>query len=282
MKILSGFKSASFAAAIALMSLGPFYSQAQAAPESSMARVDRTKLLRVGVASGSVPYYKKNFSTGEWEGFGPDFARDLAKDLGVKIEFVETTWGNSVLDLQSNKIDVMFALTPTPAREKMIGFSAPLFDNTYVMLCKSGYPDKSWEQFNSPEAKITVDLGSSMDNFATAKLPNASFSRLESVMASTMLLQAGRADCQVLTVLLAMPIVQKMPGVVEIQVPQPALAAPVSIGVQFDEDPTFKSAINKWVAKERRSGAVKRIILDNMQKLAGVAPESVPSSVKFE
>lgn len=275
-------KFGGLALTIALMSIGSIYNNTQAATESSMARVERTKVLRVGVASGSIPYYKKNFSTGEWEGFGPDFARDLAKDLGVNVEFVETTWGNSVLDLQSNKIDVMFALTPTPAREKMIGFSNALFDNTYVMLCKPGAPDKTWAQYDNPESKITVDLGSSMDNFATAKLPNASFSRLESVTASTMLIQAGRADCQVLTVLLAMPIVQKVPGIGQIYVPQPTLAAPVSIGLQFDDDPKLKNAVNAWVAKERTSGAVKRIILDNMQKLAGVQPESVPTSVKFE
>ena len=81
-----------------------FLAMAQVA-ESSAARVQRTKTLRIGVVAGAIPYYNKSIETGKWEGFGPDFADDLAKKLGAKVEFVETTWGNAVLDLQANKIE---------------------------------------------------------------------------------------------------------------------------------------------------------------------------------
>lgn len=250
--------------------------------ETSMERVERTKVLRVGVVNGATPYYHKSLITNEWSGFGPDFAKDLAAELHVDIKYVETTWGNAVLDLQANKIDVMFGMAPTPARKEAVNFSKPIFQNTYTMVCKNGYPEKTWDQFNSPDSKISVDVGSSMDNFATSMLPKASMSRLESTSAATMALQSGRVDCQILVILLAQPLLKKVPTLGTIQVPTPVLAAPVSIGMQKEADTVFMDVMNKWVEKEQKSGEIRRIILDNMQKLAGVEPASFPASVKFE
>jgi polar amino acid transport system substrate-binding protein len=279
----SSFNKKTFRAVIsAALIASSALASAVANAETSMERVERTKTLRVGVVNGATPYYHKNLATNEWSGFGPDFAQNLAKDLGAEVKYVETTWGNSVLDLQANKIDVMFGMAPTPARRDMVNFSNPIFQNTYTMVCKNGYPEKTWDQFNSPDAKISVDVGSSMDNFATAKLPNASISRLESTSAATMALQSGRVDCQVLVILLAQPLLKKVPNIGTIQVPTPVLAAPVTIGMQKESDPAFTAAINKWVEKEQKSGEIRNIILANMQKLAGVDPASFPASVKFE
>ncbi|MCO6689469.1 transporter substrate-binding domain-containing protein [Pseudomonas shirazica] len=93
-------------------------SPAFAETETSLARVERTKTLRVGTVNGAIPYFNKNLVTGEWSGFGPDFAKNLADEMGVKVQYVETTWGNAVLDLQANKIDVMFGMAATPRAGK--------------------------------------------------------------------------------------------------------------------------------------------------------------------
>ncbi|UQB80519.1 hypothetical protein KI429_06480 [Pseudomonas shirazica] len=60
------------------------------------------------------------------------------------------------------------------------------------------------------------------------------------------------------------------------------LAAPVTIGMQKETDTGFTDVVNRWLAKEQKSGDVRQVVLANMQKLAGVAPESFPASVKFE
>src|SRR5690349_19402345 len=53
-------------------------------PESSMTRVQRTKVLRVGAIAGAIPYFSKDLVSGKWEGFGPDFSESLAKKFGAK------------------------------------------------------------------------------------------------------------------------------------------------------------------------------------------------------
>jgi polar amino acid transport system substrate-binding protein len=255
--------------------------QAQDATESTMARVQRTKVLRVGAVAGAIPYFSKDLVSGKWEGFGPDFADSLAKSLGAKVETIETTWGNAVLDVQTNKIDAMFGMAPTPARKEVVNFSDTLFDNTYTVVCKPGMAVKTWEQLNTPDSRVVVDVGSSHDQIATKVLPKANITRLENSGAATLSLQTGRADCQVLVILLAEPLLAKRPGLGTMSIPMPVQTAPVSIGIRKEADPAFQKAVNAWLADIRAKGEVRGVIVKNMEALAGVKPEAFPPEVKF-
>lgn len=255
---------------------------AAVAQESTMARVERTKVLRVGVISGATPYFHKDLVSQKWEGFGPDFAESLAKKLGAKVDLVETTWGNSVMDLQANKIDVMFGMGPTPARREMVDFSDMLFNNTLTVVCKKGFgPVKTWEQLNDSKVKIVVDVGSNQDQYATKMLPKATISRLDSSGAASMAVQTGRADCQVLMVLLAQPLLAKRPDVGQMFVPEPVTTSPTHIGLPKSANKDFENAVNAWLKDARGRGEVQSVIVRNMEKLAGVKPESFPKQVKF-
>lgn len=250
-------------------------------PETTSARIARTKTLRIGAVGGAVPYFSKDIESGRWQGFGPDFAASLAAKFGAKVEFVETTWGNSVLDLQSHKIDAMFGLAPTPARREVIGFSDTLFDNTYTVVCRPGYPQKTWEQLNSPDVKVAVDVGSSHDQIATRVIPKSDLSRLENSGAATMALQSGRADCQVLVIILAETLLAKRPGIGAMFIPTPTQTNPVAIGLPKDADAAYQKAVNEWVDAVRAKGEVRNVIVNNMVKLVGVKPDAFPKEVKF-
>ena len=80
---------------------------AQAQPsggtESAFDRINRTKTMRIAVLPGELPYFQKDLATGEWKGAAIDFAKDIAKVFDAKLDYVESTYGNSVLDLQSQQ-----------------------------------------------------------------------------------------------------------------------------------------------------------------------------------
>lgn len=266
----------------AALAAGLCIGAAAMAQESTMARVERTKVLRVGVVSGATPYFHKDLVSQKWAGFGPDFAESLARKLGAKTELVETTWGNSVMDLQANKIDVMFGMGPTPARREMVDFSDTLFNNTLTVVCRKGFaPAKTWEQLNDPKVKIVVDVGSNQDQFATKTLPKATISRLDSSGAASMAVQTGRADCQVLMVLLAQPLLAKRPDIGAMYVPEPVATSSVHVGLPKSANKDFENAVNAWLKDVRAKGEVQSVIVGNMEKLAGVKPESFPRQVKF-
>lgn len=255
---------------------------AMAQDETTLQRIERTKVLRIGVISGATPYFHKDLVRNEWQGFGPDFAQSLAAKLGAKVERVETSWGNAVMDLQANKIDVMFGMGPTPARREMIDFSDMLFNNTLTVVCKKGYPEvKTWEQLNDPKVKIVVDVGSNQDQFATKTLPKANIARLDSSGAASMAIQTGRADCQVLMVLLAQPLLAKRPDMGKMFVPEPVSTSTVHIGLRKSANKDLENKVNAWIKDARAAGDVQKVIVHNMEKLAGVKPESFPKQVKF-
>jgi polar amino acid transport system substrate-binding protein len=181
--------------------------------------VQRTKTLRIGAVRGAAPYYNKDLASGEWGGFMIDFAKSLAASLNVKLDITETTWGNSVLDLQTHKIDLFFGMNPTPARREVIGFTEPLFLNAFTIVSKKEF--KTWADLNKPEVKIAVDIGSSHDQMISRVCPNATIVRLEKADDATLALQTGRVDAQVLVWLLALNILKKNPSLGKMTVPQP-------------------------------------------------------------
>ncbi|CAM2194095.1 ABC transporter substrate-binding protein [Paraburkholderia kururiensis] len=257
-----------------MMSL-PAFAQA----ESTMARIKRTKILRTGFVAGAAPYYVKSVATGEWEGFCADFARQLAASLGAQLQIVDTTWGNAVLDLQSNKIDCMFGMAPTEQRKKTVSFSEPLFQNTFTLVAKKGFDPKTWAEVDKPDVRLSVDQGSNQDTFATQSLSHAALRRFETSGDATLALQTGRVDAQVLVVLLAVTVLSKSPQLGHLVVPSPQALAPTAIGVQKEDDQVFTAYVNDWLAKQRAAGYIRKTILSNMQKLAGVDPSLFPKEV---
>lgn len=79
----------------------------------------------VGVQGDNPPWGLMN-SKQEFEGFDPDVARLLAKELGVEVEFVPLAVTNRIPTLVTGKADVLFAtLTMLPDRAKVVQFTQP-------------------------------------------------------------------------------------------------------------------------------------------------------------
>ena len=85
-------------------------------------------LVRVGV-SLFTPWTMKN-KKGELIGFEIDVANQLAKDLGVKVEFHPFDWKNIIPALLAHQIDIIVAgITITPQRALQVNFSQPYADS---------------------------------------------------------------------------------------------------------------------------------------------------------
>ncbi|MDU8356895.1 transporter substrate-binding domain-containing protein, partial [Pseudomonas syringae pv. actinidiae] len=144
---------------------------AQAQADNTLDRIRATKVLRIAVLPGELPYFNKDLATGTWSGFSIEMANDLAKLLDVKLEYVESTYGNSILDLQANKIDLGFALNPTPQRALVVDFTNLVFPHPFGAMLKKGLEAKTWADINKPEVKIAVDVGSANEAVARRFAP---------------------------------------------------------------------------------------------------------------
>src|ERR1700745_3744310 len=128
--------------------------------ESTIDRIKRAKVLRIAALPGEAPYFNKDIATGEWSGMCIEMAKDIAGVFDAKVEYLESTYGNSVLDLQANKIDLAFSLNPTPKRALVIGFTHAFYLHGFGMVGKKGFKASNWSDLDKPDVKIAVDIGS--------------------------------------------------------------------------------------------------------------------------
>src|SRR5215471_10449374 len=148
-------------------------------PETTIDRIKRTKVLRIAALPGEAPYFNKDIASGGWSGMCIEMAKDIAGVFAGQVEYIESTYGNSVLDLQANKIDLAFALNPTPKRALVIDFTHPFYLHGFGMVGKKGFHASNWSELNNPDVKVAVDIGSVHEIAARRFAPKATIIALK-------------------------------------------------------------------------------------------------------
>jgi len=92
---MSGISNRIYGRIVVAIALGAFAAGIALAqqPTSTWQQIKQRGELRIGVTPGE-PWYFKDPATGQWSGIGYRMGQQIAKDLGVKLVPVETTWGN--------------------------------------------------------------------------------------------------------------------------------------------------------------------------------------------
>jgi polar amino acid transport system substrate-binding protein len=245
-----------------------------------MHRARRLKARLIASIAGGAPYYHKDIASGEWKGFYVDMSKALAAEMEAELEITETTWGNSVLDLQANKIDVFFGLNPTPKRALVIDFSVPVFSNAFGFLTKKDFKPKTWSELNDPKVKIAVDVGSSHDQVVSRLCPKADVVRFKTADEATIALQTGRVDAQCLIMMLSLTVLKKNPSLGMFLLPTPVFATTSNAGFRRETDKTWRDFVNTWIDFNKGLGYIRSTIINNME-LVGVTEADMPPGVQL-
>jgi len=207
-------------------------------------------------------------------------ATALATDMGVDLELVETTWGNAVLDLQADKIDIMFGLNPTPKRAMAVDFSNPLYDSALVAIVREGFAPKTWAEMDDPKVKIAVDVGSAHDQVATHLCPKAQIIRFPSIDAATLALRSGRADAQCIFWMGGVRAVKKDPGIGKVIVPQPMFGSTSHATFRREPDRTWRDFVSIWITYSRGLGLIHDAVATSLEQV-GLSLNDIPPGVSF-
>lgn len=249
---------------------------AQAAADTTLDRIRAAKVLRIAVLPGELPYFNKDLATGTWSGFSIEMANDIAKLLDVKLEYVESTYGNSILDLQSNKIDLGFALNPTPQRALVVDFTNFVFPHPFGAMLKKGLEAKTWADINKPEVKIAVDVGSANEAVARRFAPNATIKSLKSRDEVMLEMASGRVDCVVNALVLGLTAIAKNPSLGTYKILQsPTVTVASSCAVRHEVDKRWRDFLSVWIDYNRGIGQMREWFVKGLA-LSGVKPEDVP------
>jgi polar amino acid transport system substrate-binding protein len=248
MKIMVLVKRVGFYAGIlslaALFVLGGV--EKSSAAESTWERIKRTGVLRSGVLDAP-PYWWRE-GGGEWKGAMVEMSKDIADALGARLELVDVGgWGQTVLQLNSDKTDMQFSLQATPARAKAIDFAGPAYYIAFVMVNKTGFKAATWADYNASNLKIAVETGSASETILRKQAPKSAINGFTKLPEALLSVKAGHTDAFVTTSMTGLIQRQVNPDLGEIVTPTPIVQLPGYIGVRQDVgDTRFRDFLNWW------------------------------------
>lgn len=133
--------------------------------QNSVSQIKRRGYLRVAVFGDLPPYGWVN-SSGKRVGYDVYLAHRMAKDLGVKIRFIQVNANNRVDTLNSNKADIVLAnFTVTPERKEVVDFAKPYMKVSVGVISPKKAPITGAAQLKGK--KLIVTKGTTAENYFT-------------------------------------------------------------------------------------------------------------------
>ncbi|MDD2326016.1 MAG: transporter substrate-binding domain-containing protein [Alphaproteobacteria bacterium] len=260
-----------FIAAIAI-ALGSVWAHDQINPqqafvvESVYDRVMRTGTIRCGYTPYSVGFIKDP-NTGAFSGIYYDVVNELAKNLQLKVEYVEELgWGEQVAALESNRFDMMCSPTSLNAgRTRAADFSIPLYYSPVELWVRKddSLAQAPLENFNKPEVKISVLDGEQTSTFARNYFPQAQpVSLPQSASFSELMLQVTmkKADVTLAEPFAVYEFMEANPDALQkVNLPKPLITVPNVILIKRDQF-AFKEMIDNALRELFNTGFMDKAI----------------------
>lgn len=176
-----------------------FGADIELAKKSTIEQILKRGALRVGFESGYVPFEMTN-KKGKFIGFDMDYARRLAKDMGVKFVPVNTDWAGIIPSLMTGKFDIiMGGMTITQERNLKVNFVNPyiVVGQTILLNKKHEGKVKSYKDLNDPKYILTSRLGTTGEQAIKKYIPKATYKSFESEAEAGLEVINGKADALV-------------------------------------------------------------------------------------
>ena len=182
-----------------LLATSAFSADIDLAKKSTIEQILKRGELRVGFESGYVPFEMTN-KKGEFIGFDMDFARRLAKAMGVKFVPLNTAWDGIIPALMTGKFDIiMGGMTITQERNLKVNFAEPYIVVGQTILINKKLKDKvlSYKDLNNPKYILTSRMGTTGEQAIKKYIPKATYKGFESEAEAGMEVINGKADALV-------------------------------------------------------------------------------------
>lgn len=240
---------------LALVAIALSYISAPPAlAQSALNEILDTGVLKFGTTGDWNPMSLRDPATNSYKGFDIDVATELAKDLGVEVEFVATDWKTLVNGVVAGKYHMSGSASISPARMKAAGFSesyiaVEIFP--FTTQDKAGRFD-GWESINQPDVKVATTLGTTFEKLVREWFPNAEISVVEAPARGYQEVLAGRADVFVTSNIEGATLAAKFPVV---PAPGAGPRSPSPIAMLLPQtDQVWINYVNNWIKVKQAQG----------------------------
>lgn len=231
--------------------------QGAAAQDSLLHRILERGTLRVGTTGDYPPYSELDQANNTYKGYEIDVATQLAADLGVKVEFVPTSWDTLGAGIQADKYDVTASgITMTLERLKSVAFSDPYLDSPLVplILKKDDGKYASWRDLDKAGIKLAVMAGTSAEESAKKSFTQAEIVSITAPALDYQELLAGRVDAAITdTIFIKKALTQYANDVAVVGLDKPIEGQPISM-MTLQGDQVWLNWVNTWIKLKQQTG----------------------------
>ncbi|MEM1046128.1 MAG: transporter substrate-binding domain-containing protein [Pseudomonadota bacterium] len=227
----------------------------QAQAQSALNDILNSGTLKVGTTGDWNPMTMKDPATNSYRGYDIDVMTELAKDLGVELEFVPTDWKTLVSGVTSGKYHMTGSASISPARAKAAGYSNSYFSlATVPLVLKDKLANFSdWADLDKPGVTVAATLGTTQEKQVKDFFPNATHKIVEAPARDFQEVLSGRADAHITSNVEAYKLVAKYPQMAIVPVSAPKAPTPIAMLLP-QADQVWINYVNTWIKLKQERG----------------------------
>jgi cyclohexadienyl dehydratase len=240
-----------------------FCSLAHAHDAEQVSHLD--KVLQQGqlavCTTGDYKPYSFLRTDGAYEGIDIELAQSLAQSLGVKVQWVPTTWKTLMPDFTAGKCDIAVGgISVTLERQKKAGFSATLDVDGKVPLvrCEDQSKYQTVEQINQPGVRLIEPAGGTNEAFAHAYLPKAALAFHDNKTIFQQLLDK-QADVMITDASEALYQQKRIPGLCTVN-PTRYMQYGEKAYLLPRDDMAWKAYVDQWLHLSKATGTYQKVV----------------------
>jgi cyclohexadienyl dehydratase len=221
-------------------------------------RVQRSGELRVCVWPDYYGISYRNPKTRQFTGLDIDLSAEFARELGTRLNHVDSSFATLVEDLLKDRCDIaMFAVGVLPQREKVLRFSQPyLQSDIYAVTTRSSRVVRRWEDIDQPGVQVAVQAGTFMEPVMRDALKQASMVVIRPPATREQELEAGRVDVFMTDYPYSRRLLDNAEWARLISPPQPFHVLPYAYAVR-PGDEEWLARVNRFVTDMRQDGRLE-------------------------
>ena len=166
-----------------------------AAKTEKLQQIKDAGVLKVGTSAEYSPYEFHKVVDGEDKivGFDDFLVQEIAKDMGVKVEYEDMDFDGLLGALQADKVDIVLAgMTPDEKRKKSVDFSDIYYTNSNVCIVAKGKEDTIKKSEDLKDLKVGVQKGTTQADYVTNTLGISDATQLKKIPDLMLELQNGK------------------------------------------------------------------------------------------
>ena len=168
-----------------------------AAKTEKLQQIKDAGVLKVGTSAEYSPYEFHKVVDGEDKivGFDDFLVQEIAKDMGVKVEYEDMDFDGLLGALQADKVDIVLAgMTPDEKRKESVDFSDIYYTNSNVCIVAKGKEDTIKKSEDLKGLKVGVQKGTTQADYGTNTLGISDATQLKKIPDLMLELQNGKID----------------------------------------------------------------------------------------